>query len=202
MRISSRFKVATAICLTLIAAALAAGCGDNSDDSSASGNQTDAMFVSGMIPHHQSAIEMAELALDNSSRAEIRGLADNIIAAQTEEIAKLNELDKQLPQPKSSMMEGSDMTTMQNLRNSSDEEFDRAFLQAMIPHHESAVTMAEKVQRSGENADVAELADSIVKAQTLEIAEMKRWGEAWFGSAFAAGDGSSGAVTMNHSDME
>ncbi len=48
---------------------------------------TDAMFYEMMIPHHQGAIDMSELALKNAGRAEVKALAQQIIAAQKAEIA-------------------------------------------------------------------------------------------------------------------
>ncbi|MBC7808542.1 MAG: DUF305 domain-containing protein [Akkermansiaceae bacterium] len=48
---------------------------------------TDAMFYEMMIPHHQGAIDMSELALKNSDRPEVKELAQSIITAQKAEIA-------------------------------------------------------------------------------------------------------------------
>lgn len=52
---------------------------------------------------------------------------------------------------------------------------DKTFLKNMIPHHQNAVKMAEKVIKEGQDARVKELAKKIRDGQTKEIEEMKEW---------------------------
>lgn len=62
--------------------------------------------------------------------------------------------------------------------------FDRAFIDAMVPHHESAIEMAKTARkRRLSNAELSEIADSIVINQQDEIDRMKRWRARWYGSA-------------------
>ena len=53
----------------------------------------DAHFIVMMIPHHEGAIAMAELALQRSKRPEIRALAERIRTSQSQENAELRELE-------------------------------------------------------------------------------------------------------------
>jgi uncharacterized protein (DUF305 family) len=55
------------------------------------GKYSDRRFIDAMIPHHQSAIEMAQVALEESDNSEIRELAENIISAQQEEIEQMSQ---------------------------------------------------------------------------------------------------------------
>ncbi len=58
--------------------------------------------------------------------------------------------------------------------------FDRAFIDAMIPHHESAIEMAGVALDESENAEIREIAGAIVDAQEREIAQMRDWRRDWY----------------------
>jgi uncharacterized protein (DUF305 family) len=151
---------------------------------------TDAAFVAGMIPHHQGAIDMAQVVLDRSRRPELRALAKDIIRTQTAEIALMQgwQADGTVGEADSgdmgAMMDDGAMMmggmSADELRTAPD--VDRAFLEAMIPHHQSAVMMAEMVKARNGSPEVAELADGIVAAQEREIAEMRQWLKDWYGA--------------------
>jgi uncharacterized protein (DUF305 family) len=51
----------------------------------------DVDFAKGMVPHHQGAIDMARIVLKFGKDAEIRKLAEGIVAAQESEIAFMND---------------------------------------------------------------------------------------------------------------
>ena len=58
--------------------------------------------------------------------------------------------------------------------------FDKAFIDAMIPHHQSAIDMANVALQESDNARIRELAENIVDAQRSEISEMKQWRREWY----------------------
>ena len=131
------------------------------------------MFAEMMIPHHQQAIEMSDLALKNSTNPEILALAQEIKDAQAPEIEQMKSWGASSMAHMGHMMDGmlSD-EEMSELAAARGGEFDRLFLEGMIKHHEGAIDMADMVIDS-KNAEVAALANSIIEAQRAEIATMK-----------------------------
>ncbi|MHC0065811.1 DUF305 domain-containing protein [Nostoc sp. UIC 10890] len=155
----------------------------------------DLRFIDAMIPHHQGAVEMAKEAQQKSKRPEIKKLADDIIKSQNQEITQMKQWrqawypsagDK--PMAYSSqmghMMEMSSdqmqaMMMSQDL-GAADAEFDLRFINAMIPHHEGAVTMAKDVLSKSKRPEVKQLAQEIINAQNTEIKQMQQWRKTWY----------------------
>jgi uncharacterized protein (DUF305 family) len=150
------------------------------------GNEADAAFVAGMIPHHQGAIEMAALVEDRTERPELRDLADEIVEVQAAEVETLQGMLDRLGGEEGAMVEPdhdrmgmADEAEMEQLAAAEGEEFDRRFLALMITHHEGAIDMAEEVLADGEDAEVAALAEDVIAAQQAEIEQMQRWQQEW-----------------------
>lgn len=79
-------------------------------------------------------------------------------------------------------MSSEQMQTMMMSQNlgAADAEFDLRFINAMIPHHEGAVTMAQDALSKSKRPEIKKLAQEIVKAQEIEIKEMQQWRKAWY----------------------
>lgn len=151
-------------------------------------NDADVVFAQNMIPHHEQAIDMADLALDPAAGAgaELVALAEQIKAAQGPEVATMTGWLESWSQPQPSEMGHDDhdmagMDGMAGLMSSDDmaalaaahgAAFDELWLELMVEHHQGAIAMADKVKVEGEDPAVATLADAVIAAQQEEIAEM------------------------------
>jgi uncharacterized protein (DUF305 family) len=141
----------------------------------------DAQFIDSMIPHHQGALAMAEQALEQAEHAELKQMAEAVIAAQTQEIEQMAAW-RQAWSPDLAPTGGMDMS-MGDMELSGDESkpFDQRFLEAMIAHHQGAIDMARMAQQMGEHEEIRTLADAIIAAQQTEIAQMQGWLLVWYG---------------------
>ena len=70
-----------------------------------------------------------------------------------------------------------DMTNM--LKGKTGDEFDRAFLEGMIEHHQGAVDMANEAKKNAKHDEIKSMADDIIETQTKEITDMKEWQTTW-----------------------
>jgi uncharacterized protein (DUF305 family) len=60
-------------------------------------------------------------------------------------------------------------------------DFDEAFLETMIPHHQGAVQMAQLALTSSKRPEIIKLAQDIIDSQEKEIQTMRTWQRSWFG---------------------
>ena len=149
------------------------------------GREADVMFSQEMIPHHQQAVDMADLALDPARGASpaVQDLARRIRAAQAAEIADMRAWLGEWGAPAAGGGHmGDDHAGMgmlseeqlQALAAAEGAAFDRLWLEGMIEHHEGALVMASHIAERGEDPRVAELSASIDETQQAEIDEMRR----------------------------
>jgi uncharacterized protein (DUF305 family) len=150
------------------------------------GRYSDKAFIDAMIPHHQGAIAMARVALENAKHNEIKELSRNIVSTQHSEIEELKSIKKEefgtsnVPM-EMSMEQMRGMGMMMDPQSLADENpFDEAFIDAMIPHHQSAIEMAEVANEKSKNPRIKELAQNIVSAQKRDIEQMKGWRREWY----------------------
>jgi uncharacterized protein (DUF305 family) len=156
-------------------------------DGSQMSQNIDQHFIAQMIPHHEGAIAMAQVALERSKRPEILTLAQGIIDAQEREIEDMQSWYESWfggvpPQGGFGMMHMGGMEgDTAVLASVSDAEFDREFIEQMIPHHEMAIMMAQMLDASTERDEMKVLADNIRTSQSREITMMRSWLTSWYG---------------------
>lgn len=147
---------------------------------SATFNDADVMFAQMMIPHHEQAVEMADLAPTRAADPEIKELAVQIKTAQDPEIRTmkgwLTEWGKAAPEggmghDMPGIMSEKEMTKLKAAKGA---EFDKLFAQLMIAHHKGAIEMARTQQSDGSNPQAKELAKTIETTQQAEVEELQK----------------------------
>lgn len=191
---------AVLVALTATAALALTACGSGDDTKSGASattsssataegahNAQDVSFAQGMIPHHQQALEMARLAADRASSAQVKDLAARIEKAQDPEINTmtgwLKAWGEDVPMAgmdhsghagmtgMTGMMSDKDMTALKKAQGT---DFDTMFLTMMVQHHQGAVEMAGTEKSKGDYAPATSMAEAIVTAQNAEIKEMNK----------------------------
>lgn len=156
----------------------------------------DEQFIDMMVPHHQSATAMAQVALTRAQHPQIKSLARSIIAAQTSEITQMKTWRKawygsattpdmaHMPMLSGLKMSMSGMSMMHDITSlKMANPFDKAFIDDMMPHHQLAVDAATLELAKGSRPQLKALALSIIKGQSRELGLMQAYRELWYGSS-------------------
>lgn len=138
-------------------------------------------YLAQMIPHHEEAIQAAQVLLAGTDRSEMQAFAEDIIETQTAEVAQMREWLATWYPDRDPTVDYQPM--MRDLEGLSGDELDQAFLEDMIPHHMGAVMMSQQLlaQDLAEHPEVVSFAQEIRDAQMTEIQQMVRWLADWFG---------------------
>jgi len=182
------------ILIALAAAVLLGACARSAATQPTSGqtaafNDADVRFLQEMIPHHQQAIEMAELVEGRTRRPELVKLAATITTSQGAEIHTMQGFLTHWNRPAQAvegaghdesqapgMLGEGQLDWLQTLEGA---RFDLGFVTMMRTHHGGAVEMAEAELRSGSSAEVKALARRMIAAQQAEIRQLHGWKDAW-----------------------
>lgn len=143
-------------------------------------------FLKGMIPHHDSAIDMAKSYLKyGGTNQELKQLAEDIISVQTDEIEQMNEMIDKIQtsgktdeEKEKGYLDAYEamMSNHSHINHtaSSAQDVEQAFAEGMIMHHQMAVEMAEAILDYTDEGEVKELAQNIIEAQKREIEQMEK----------------------------
>ena len=140
----------------------------------------DVDFVRQMIPHHQAAVEMANIQLQYGKDEWLKKLNRWIIFAQEQEIGLmknwLNRRDNGAVTKGAADYYGDAMEKMHHgmmIDYTGDADLD--YVHGMIAHHQGAVDMASILMQRGTDPDLKPLASGIFSSQTQEIGWMEGW---------------------------
>ena len=139
-------------------------------------------FVTEMIPHHERGVDAADLARTRAKRPQIKRAAEDLLQFQSPELSSMRVVRDVLAK---AGLEAGDLAVprtsldLRELRNATD--FDRAYIDLMIPHHELAIRMGRAEREQGMHADLRRTATDVSDLARFQIRQMKRWRRAWYG---------------------
>ena len=185
---NSAFKRVIAGLVALIMVMALAGCSKDGSmgmdheghSSMASGDLSgdDIMFLQMMIPHHQQAIEMSDLALTKSSDSELLALAKDIRDGQASEIVKMKawlagadagmDPGHSMGDSMGGMLSESELAA---LKTATGKSFDLLWLKGMTGHHDGAIDMAAMIE-DADNDEIKSFGQAIVTSQSAQNKQM------------------------------
>lgn len=153
-------------------------------------------YLIDMIPHHQEAIDNAQLLVDYSNRPEMQAFGTSIIETQSAEVEQMEAWLEQWYPGKDTTSDYQPM--MGDLTALRGDELDERFLETMIPHHMMAVMMSQQLVGGdvAEHEDVVPFAANIRDTQREEIYQMREWLFGWFDGSYEHGSHMGGAHHM------
>lgn len=142
----------------------------------------DVDFLEGMIPHHESAVAMAQSYIKRGGNQKtLKTLAKNIITLQNEEIKQMESLINKMNKNKTNGHGSSYMREYRQMfgqshsghaSSDSSSSIDDAFAEGMIKHHQMAVDMSKLILKYTKQKEITRLAENIIKTQQNEIRKM------------------------------
>ena len=139
-------------------------------------------FMTNMIDHHQMAIEMAQLCLTRAVHSELGELCQSIISAQSAEIQQMQSwLQRWYGVTYEPSMKRGDQKMLDRLASLSGAEFEIAFMEMMIQHHQKAITEAQTCLEKASHAELVRLCRNIIRTQSAEIEQLQTWLCQWYG---------------------
>ncbi|HVU96829.1 MAG TPA: DUF305 domain-containing protein [Puia sp.] len=144
-------------------------------------NDPDIDFAAMMRMHHQGAISMANLEIQQGKNDSLKRIAQKTIEEQQKEIQDLSRILAGLSvdnsDPEFTMEQKANMGKMDTTADIQliTGDIDNDFATLMIVHHQSATDNASAYLHHGHYPDLLDMAKSMVKSQTMEINELASW---------------------------
>jgi uncharacterized protein (DUF305 family) len=153
-------------------------------------------FLEGMIDHHQMALDMANDCLKKAKSESVLALCQAVIDAQSAEIKTMQDwllswyqikytpVAMAMDDASHDMGHGGHagepvtdpagmMGMMAGFNRLEGRDYELAWLESMIDHHDDAIHMSERMLKTAQHEDLKTLAEAIIADQTAEIAVME-----------------------------
>ena len=138
-------------------------------------------FMEDMIDHHMMAVMTAEVCVQKAVHEELRSLCEQIIGTQSQEIETMQQwLSDWYGVTYEPQMKSGDQKMVGRLASLSGSDFEIAFMEMMIQHHEGAIKAAEGCLKKAYHTELLELCEGIIEAQQAEIEQMETWLCEWY----------------------
>jgi len=135
---------------------------------------SDADYIDDLVPHHQQAIDMADVEIAKGTRAEVRDMAQQMKATQQQEVAKMQGIrarvagsDRVAP-----MRDPHGEDDLASLQAATGAQVDTLFLENMVPHHAGAVSLSHRALENLADPELRNMAETTIVMQTREMNEM------------------------------
>lgn len=154
----------------------------------------DLHFIDMMIHHHQMGIEMAKLAQNKASHAELKNFATKMAEDQQKDTTQLQQWRDEwyAGQPKPDHMNMAGMSGMKmpqmdmsKLEATSGNQFDLLFIAMIVPHHQMAIDMSQKALKQAQHKQLKTFARTTINKQQKEKTQLSKWRAAWGGKKAA-----------------
>ncbi len=148
------------------------------DHGSSAAHYSDRAFLSGMIAHHEGAVDMAKLFLATPQKDQdpkVKAWADEVIKVQNEEIAEMRNLLKPLGGIEESAYAPMKKAMHHMLEEGKNLGANMRFVELMLPHHAMALEMSVPALLGSNNPQVLNLAENIIINQAKEMRQFKAW---------------------------
>lgn len=162
------------------------------------GAELEKLYLGEIIEHHRTVVMMAQLQLERGTHEELKVVSRAIIASQQGQIQEFtNWLDswhgltpeqarQQAPQPAQPLLDQLRAQLDQRFaavqKAPAGPEFDKVFMQQVIPHHQTAIVESLPVQGRVPHRAISTAATASIGGQSMQVATMLNWLAAWYGS--------------------
>lgn len=139
----------------------------------------DVIFLDEMTAHHKEGVEMAKIGALKAKHAELRDLSKKMVEMQKAEIILMQSW-RNTWYPEIPYVNHGVGMNMKKLMSLSGDEFDLAFIDSMIPHHQGAIYLGMEAQLNGDHTEVLMLGKKISRMQKEEMNKLRKWRYTWY----------------------